>query len=153
MELKNLTITLDTSLRQALKSIDFNGHGIIFIVDSQNHLQGILSDGDIRRAMLNGNDLDRKVDEVMNKNFLALPFNTDDIVIIKHITERIKIIPLVDKENKLIDYASISKIRRIPIAAPLLSGNELAYVSDCIKTNWISSQGKYVRQFEVLFRF
>lgn len=31
---------------------------------------------------------------------------------------------------------------------PLLGGNELYYVVDCIKTNWISSQGKYVSDFE-----
>ena len=31
---------------------------------------------------------------------------------------------------------------------PLLGGKELEYVTDCIKTNWISSQGKYVLQFE-----
>jgi perosamine synthetase len=34
---------------------------------------------------------------------------------------------------------------------PLLNGNELAYVSDCINTGWISSQGAYVRRFEKEF--
>ena len=40
---------------------------------------------------------------------------------------------------------------RISILEPHLQGNELNYVSDCIKTNWISSQGKYVSQFEDIF--
>lgn len=31
---------------------------------------------------------------------------------------------------------------------PLLSGNELKYVSDCVQSNWISSSGKYLEQFE-----
>lgn len=36
----------------------------------------------------------------------------------------------------------------IPVAEPLLSGNELAYVTDCLQSGWISSLGKYVRDFE-----
>ena len=41
--------------------------------------------------------------------------------------------------------------RRIPIAAPRLEGNELRYVSACVETNWISSQGTYVARFEEAF--
>lgn len=36
----------------------------------------------------------------------------------------------------------------IPVAEPLLDGKELEYVTDCVKSGWISSLGKYVRDFE-----
>ncbi len=36
----------------------------------------------------------------------------------------------------------------IPLSVPSLKGNELKYVSECIKTEWISSAGKYVERFE-----
>ncbi len=39
----------------------------------------------------------------------------------------------------------------IPVCEPLLDGNELAYVQDCLKTNWISSSGKYIPAFEEAF--
>jgi len=39
----------------------------------------------------------------------------------------------------------------LPVCEPFLSGKELEYVTDCLKTNWISSQGKYVEQFERRF--
>lgn len=39
----------------------------------------------------------------------------------------------------------------IPIAEPLLDGNELAYVTDCITSSWVSSIGKYIPQFEEAF--
>jgi len=39
----------------------------------------------------------------------------------------------------------------IPVCEPLLAGKELEYVSDCLKTNWISSVGKYVVEFEQKF--
>jgi perosamine synthetase len=40
---------------------------------------------------------------------------------------------------------------RIPLAAPDLSGNELEYVSDAIRSTWISSTGPYVERFEEEF--
>jgi perosamine synthetase len=39
-------------------------------------------------------------------------------------------------------------MKKIPVCEPLLSGKELEYVTDCIKTNWISSGGKYIDEFE-----
>lgn len=39
----------------------------------------------------------------------------------------------------------------IPVCEPTLKGNELKYVTDCIKTNWISSSGKYIKEFEEKF--
>ena len=41
--------------------------------------------------------------------------------------------------------------RRIPVAQPELAGNERAYVLDCLDSNWISSNGKYIRAFEERF--
>ena len=39
----------------------------------------------------------------------------------------------------------------IPVCIPLLGEKELEYVVDCITTNWISSKGKYVEEFEAKF--
>ena len=39
----------------------------------------------------------------------------------------------------------------LPVCSPLLSGNELAYVSDAVSSGWISSSGSYVRDFEKAF--
>jgi len=39
----------------------------------------------------------------------------------------------------------------IPVCVPLLGEKELEYVTDCLKTNWISSKGKYVEEFEDRF--
>jgi len=38
----------------------------------------------------------------------------------------------------------------IPIAEPDLKGNELAYVTECVTTEWVSSLGKFVGAFEGL---
>jgi len=36
----------------------------------------------------------------------------------------------------------------IPVAAPVFNGNEKKYVDDCIDSTWVSSAGKYIKQFE-----
>jgi perosamine synthetase len=41
--------------------------------------------------------------------------------------------------------------RFIPVSEPLLTGNELAYVSECIQSGWVSSLGKYIPEFERKF--
>jgi perosamine synthetase len=39
----------------------------------------------------------------------------------------------------------------IPVNTPLLEGNELKYLTNCIKSGWISSEGPYVKEFEEKF--
>ncbi|MBI4287978.1 MAG: DegT/DnrJ/EryC1/StrS family aminotransferase [Chloroflexi bacterium] len=39
----------------------------------------------------------------------------------------------------------------MPVCEPLLLGQESAYVQDCLRTNWISSRGKYIQEFESKF--
>ena len=41
--------------------------------------------------------------------------------------------------------------KRIPLTIPDLLGNEEAYVTDAVRSTWISSTGKYVDQFEKKF--
>lgn len=42
-------------------------------------------------------------------------------------------------------------MQRINVAQPKLAGNERKYVMDCLDSNWISSNGKYIHEFENLF--
>ena len=39
----------------------------------------------------------------------------------------------------------------IPVCEPVLGGKEIKYVQECLKTNWISSMGKYISMFESRF--
>lgn len=40
---------------------------------------------------------------------------------------------------------------KIPIYQPLLGGNEKKYVNECLDSNWISSKGKFIKEFEDKF--
>jgi perosamine synthetase len=39
-------------------------------------------------------------------------------------------------------------MRPIPLSAPCMLGNEGAYLSECVETNWVSSRGPFVDRFE-----
>src|SRR5262245_58073983 len=36
----------------------------------------------------------------------------------------------------------------IPVNEPLLAGRELEYVTECVKTGWVSSAGRFIEEFE-----
>ena len=95
--------------------------------------------------------MDEEISLVMNKNFVSFSYSTDSKVIREQFSSKIRFIPLVNDSGELVDIADPLGNYRISILEPHLQGNELNYVSDCIKTNWISSQGKYVSQFEDIF--
>ena len=48
-------------------------------------------------------------------------------------------------------FKSVPRPRIIPVCEPTLTGNELKYVTQCIETNWISSAGRFVDEFEAAF--
>jgi perosamine synthetase len=45
-----------------------------------------------------------------------------------------------------------AKLALIPLSEPLISGNEWAYVKECLDTSWVSSAGKFVDRFEAEFK-
>ena len=150
--LKKIICSEKNSLRKALKIIDKNAMGVCFIVDKSNKLRGILTDGDIRRALLKNAELDSNVKDYMNKKFLALPINSDIDQVNKYLQKKkYKVIPLCNNQGEVVDFADRDHLRSIPILSPSLNGNEVNYLNDCITTNWISSKGKYVSKFEKIF--
>ncbi len=144
-----MLIPVEGNIRDALTIIDANAQGTGFVVNEDAQVLGLLTDGDIRRAFINhGKDLKTPIAEVMQSQFTSLPMTATPEQINGLLSDRIRHIPLLDEAGKVVDFASRTRTRRIPIMEPLLGGNELAYVSECVRTNWISSQGRFVRDFE-----
>jgi len=146
--IEQLIVKENQSMAEVLKVIDSNAQGICFVVDENGKMTGILTDGDIRRAFIDKADFNTTAGEAMNPNFTHFPMGTQKEELIKHLSSRVRHIPLLNEEGQPVDYASMHRYNRFPVSEPLLTGNELEYVSNCIKTNWISSAGKYVRDFE-----
>lgn len=149
--LEDLLVKADTAIRDTLVRLNRNELGIAFVVDGAGRLEGVATDGDIRRGLLDGATLETPVSRVMNRNALALPLGSDRHKIVESLTDRIRLIPLLDADRRVVDYATLARYTSIPVASPSLDGNERAYVLDCLESGWISSQGSYLRKFEAAF--
>jgi dTDP-glucose pyrophosphorylase/predicted transcriptional regulator len=62
---KSILIKPDTSLEQAIATLDRVALRIVLVVDAEQRLLGTLTDGDVRRSLLKRQPLDIKVSEVM----------------------------------------------------------------------------------------
>jgi perosamine synthetase len=63
----------------------------------------------------------------------------------------IRHMPILDDAGRPVDMLSWVDMWRLPVTEPSLAGNEMKYVSDCISTVWISSQGGYINKFQDSF--
>jgi perosamine synthetase len=150
-EIGKLLISESKSLHEAIECIDRSAQGICFIVDGEGALSGCLTDGDIRRAFLKEATLTSPIRQWMQRNCFSLPVESTPEVIQSHLSHKIRHIPLLDSKARPVDYACFHRLRKIQVMEPSLSGNELQYVTDCVRTKWVSSQGTYVTQFEKMF--
>lgn len=65
-QLEHYIISPDNTVVEAMQKIDSNARGILFIVDKQHKLLGVVTDGDIRRWLVKTGKLDAKIKTVMN---------------------------------------------------------------------------------------
>ena len=149
INLKNLLVNEDETLKSALNKINISGLKACFLI-KKDRLINVISDGDIRRSLLNNLKLTDKVKKVKLTKFVYVKENYDFLDLQNKIS-KYKIVPILNRNGKVIDYANETRFRQIPQSEPSLNGNELKYLSDCIKSGWISSQGKYVNIFEKKF--
>lgn len=147
--IEELVVQVGASLSDTILCINKNSQGICFILNG-NLLEGVVTDGDLRRSMLRGVNLTDAIDLIMNRNFFCLPVDCSFELIQKNLG-LYKFIPIVNNSGELVDIATVAQYHQIPLVKPVFDGKELEYVTDCIVSGWISSQGKYVRQFEEIF--
>lgn len=115
-------INLNKTLRETINEINESGFGLAFIVDNKKRLKGVVSDGDIRRALLKGISINDKVFKVMNKNPIKFYDYWDREKIIENI-ERLKkeniipklktlLIPVISREGKIKKVIGIEPERK-----------------------------------------
>lgn len=119
--MKYLIYNSGTSLEEAVGMLDRNGNGFLPVIDDENKLIGIITDGDLRRGILN-----RKFDlnSIINKN-PTVAKNTESHVVIKQRLREMKRrhMPVVDHEGKLVevvildDFESITKDNWVVVMA------------------------------------
>lgn len=99
----------DISIVDSMARIDANAKGILFIVNQDKELIGCITDGDIRRWILNAGDLSASVDNVMNKNPKSLPMGKRENAVALMQEKSITAVPIVDAENHVVDIVVLNE--------------------------------------------
>jgi perosamine synthetase len=150
--IKDISIPDTGTLRDVLKAIDKGALGIALLIDSQkNCFKGIVTDGDIRRALLKGHGMEASVSEISRPQSISAKINTPMNEIAELLSNQIRVIPLLDDTNNVADLAIFDKRLHLPVTEPSFGEKELQYVNECILTGWVSSAGKFVNKFEEIF--
>ncbi|WP_195962670.1 nucleotidyltransferase family protein [Clostridium tyrobutyricum] len=110
-KLKNLFSKENSSIKSILSVLDKGAKGIAFIIDDTDKLIGTITDGDVRRAILSGANLQDDISNIVHRNPVCISCDTNrekirDIFIKK----AVKVIPVVDGENRVVDLISINDI-------------------------------------------
>jgi dTDP-glucose pyrophosphorylase len=96
-------LPFDSSIQQAIRNLDEVAVKIVLIVDEANKLQGTISDGDIRRGLLKGLDLNSPISSLIHRNALVVPPDMSrETVMQLMVANKIQQIPMVDEDRHVI---------------------------------------------------
>lgn len=152
--LESLLVKLPVTFQDALEAIQANAFGIIFFVNNGRQLIGVFTDGDARRALLAGATLSSLITDqsnCFNKSPHSLPFDCDISEIWSLLEQNLRCIPLLDASNRIVDFSTRERIRRISVLEPDIGEQEISNVLECVTSGWISSQGRFIAEFERVF--
>lgn len=105
--LSKFTINEDSSIIDSLKMINKNQRGFLVVVDALNRPVGVTTDGDIRRAIIDGKGLEEKIESIMSRKFNFLKGELNFHLIAETFNNNpINFIPIIDTSKKLVDIVT-----------------------------------------------
>lgn len=132
VELEQLLVAPNSSIREVMACIDRNAKGIALVVDHERRLIGTVTDGDTRRAILAGVDLGLPAEKLLERRAstpypqpITAPVGTPDSELLRLMNEHsIRHIPLLDG-GRVVDVALLSDLVKeyeLPLTAVVMAG-------------------------------
>ena len=132
-DFSSVCVLSDCSIKQAISLINRNKKGIVLVVDEERRLIGTVNDGDIRRAVLAGIDLDSPVGLLLKmrestpykKPISAMVDTSESELLDLMIRHSVRQIPILDEEGRVMDLrlqADIVKEYTLPASAVVMAG-------------------------------
>lgn len=116
------------TIKDALIALDKNSDDVLtlFIVDKVGKMLGTLTDGDVRRGLIQGIELKDNVTSIMHSTFRYISDDRKDVLLIKEYKERgIKLLPYLSKDGRIEKIYALNKISSIlPIDAVIMAGGK-----------------------------
>ncbi|MFC5970130.1 NAD-dependent epimerase/dehydratase family protein [Halomarina salina] len=116
---RDVLVHRGTSLEEAMCSIDRSGLGLLVVVDDGDRLVGTVTDGDIRRGILDGVSLDAPVEQVTNDDPVAVRDSWDPGDVARRFSpERLEraapehrrlVVPVVDADGGVTDVRFLTE--------------------------------------------
>jgi len=106
--MKNIFVSSNLKIINAMKKLAETGQRCLIVVDSQKKLLGTITDGDIRRTILKGLSTDQSIKSIYSRKPIVLEKNKYSIEDARNLLRIHKqvLLPIVDKKNIVIDYLS-----------------------------------------------
>ena len=99
------------NVREAVSTIEAGGVKIALVIDERNKLLGTICDGDIRRGLLRGLNLNSPITEIMKMDCIVASKNASHKETIKLMKENaIAQIPIVSENKELIGLKVLEEI-------------------------------------------
>ena len=120
-------IKCDSSVVEALAAINDSDLLTVFVVDEKNVLVGTLTDGDVRRYLINGGQLNDPVVNAVKKSFSKIEKNdSDTLKSLKEFKAKgIKLVPVLNSKGEIEDvYDLVNYKSHLPIDAVLMAGGK-----------------------------
>ena len=143
-------LPLGATIEEAMRRLDEGVGGVVLCVDADGIMRGLLTDGDIRRALLGGAAMSARLEPYMNTRFQSGTVDMGHADHLKMLSTTVRHVPILDG-GKPVGMVTWGELWRLPVTEPSLGGNEMKYLADCIDTVWISSQGDYIERFQQSF--
>jgi len=111
VEIDKCIVRSNGNLRDALEALNVGGLEIVLVIDDSRRLLGILTDGDVRRALLAGADLNKPLEPHIQKKFFYVNSQAGRGEVLDLMqARRISQVPIVDAQGKLIGLHTLHGI-------------------------------------------
>lgn len=112
---QQVVIRPEATLRATMEVIDRGVLQIALVVDDDGRLVGVVTDGDIRRALIRGLSLEHAVTDVMNKRpKVASPRDSKTQLITVMEGHHLYQLPVVDAEGRVVGLESLKALYKQP---------------------------------------
>ena len=110
----NLTVLFYDRIIDALTKIDANKQGFVIVIDEENKVLGVLTDGDVRRAIINGRTSEESISNVYTSNAKKVSVN-DGFEIVTELfkSQAIKFLPIIDSDEKLVNIITKNQMHAL----------------------------------------
>lgn len=113
--ISSISIASSVTALDAMRVINSSAAHIALVVDNQRRLLGTITDGDIRRGMLNGKSLELPVQHLMNRQFRYVRIGEDQEAVREMMhRDLLQQIPVLDDKGRVVDLLLLQNILQQP---------------------------------------